>query len=79
MFEIACGILMANILEIVAGLVFFIIFIPICFTIGYNKQKRKEAEQRARFVEYKERMDKGEKLTPMEQLDWDLFHKRYVD
>lgn len=79
MFEIACGILMANILEIVIGLVFFIIFIPICFAIGYNKQKRKEAEQKERFVKYKERMNKGEKLTPMEQLDWDLFHERYVD
>lgn len=79
MFEVAGGILVANILEIVAGLVFFIIFVPICFVIGYTKQKRKEAEQKERFIKYKERMDKGEKLTPMEQLDWDLFHDRYID
>lgn len=79
MFEVAGGILVANILEIVAGLVFFIIFVPVCFAIGYTKQKRKEAEQKERFIKYKERMDKGEKLTPIEQLDWDLFHDRYID
>jgi glucan phosphorylase len=79
MFEIAGGILVANVLEIVAGLAFFVIFVPICFAIGYTKQKRKEAEQRERFIKYKERMDRGEKLTPMEQLDWDLFHDRYID
>ena len=79
MLEVAGGILVANILEIVVALIFLVIFVPVCFVICYIRQKRKAAKQKERFIKYKERMDRGEELTQMEQLDWDLFHDRYID
>ena len=79
LLDIILGIFLADALEIVLSVIFTIVVIGIAYLVGSKKQKKEEEERRARFIKYQQKIDKGEKLTSMEQLDYDLFGDKYLN
>ena len=79
LLDIILGIFLADTLEVVLSVIFTLVVFGIAYLVGSKKQKREEEERRVRFIKYQQKIDKGEKLTSMEQLDYDLFGDKYLN
>ena len=78
MLNIVISIILAHGIEILVSIIGTLGLIGICYVVAGKKEEARSEKKREIYLDYQRRLNNGEKLTDMEQIDYDLFSKKYL-